>query len=329
MNNIWRTTLWKKRTDVNFEETQSGLKLCTDKQLDGSLRAECRKFAVFLRHEYVFPVRVYVSIKEKKYADNKRVISELNIKNNKSGLCAIIKISIKNSEQLLHKKGEAKVKNMILEGIARELTNYFQWLNQYSITEDFLVGHIEAVLLDYEDVREKVGKKYSWHLWSSQDWENMIEPEEENLPMGIRLLIDKEVDTELREACKKFVRYLRKSYVFPIRVLVHLKKYPRILASDGEEVQGLFVDYYDYRVCPDAWIATGDYSDLKEKYGKDNAEWGILRVIAHELSHYFQWINDVELTPRGKEWQASWYAGMVIDEYLDYLEESEEKQADT
>ena len=253
----------EKRTDVNFEETQSGLKLCTDKQLDESLRAECRKFAVFLRHEYVFPVRVYVSIKEKKHADKKKVISELNIKNNKSGLCAIIKISIKNSEQLLHKKGEAKVKNMILEGIARELTNYFQWLNQYSITEDFLVGHIEAVLLDYEDVREKVGKKYSWHLWSSQDWENMIEPEEENLPMGIRLLIDKEVDTELREACKKFVRYLRKMYVFPIRVLVHLKKHTRILASDGEEVLGLFVDYYDYRVSPDAWIATGDYSDIK------------------------------------------------------------------
>lgn len=329
MNNIWRTTLWKKRTDVNFEETQSGLKLCTDKQLDESLRAECRKFAVFLRHEYVFPVRVYVSIKEKKHADKKKVISELNIKNNKSGLCAIIKISIKNSEQLLHKKGEAKVKNMILEGIARELTNYFQWLNQYSITEDFLVGHIEAVLLDYEDVREKVGKKYSWHLWSSQDWENMIEPEEENLPMGIRLLIDKEVDAELREACKKFVRYLRKMYVFPIRVLVHLKKHTRILASDGEEVLGLFVDYYDYSVSPDAWIATGDYSDIKEKYGKDNAEWEIFRIIAHELSHYFQWINDVKLTPRGKEWQASWYAGMVIDEYLDYLEESEEKQADT
>ena len=23
----------------------------------------------------------------------------------------------------------------------------------------------------------------------------------------------------------------------------------------------------------------------------------------------------MKLTPRGKEWQASWYAGMVIDEY--------------
>ena len=325
MNNIWKTTLWKKRTDIDFEKIQTGLRICTDRHLDESLRVECRKFAVFLRHEYVFPVRVYVNIKEKKYADKKRVRSELKIKNNQSSLYAIIKISINNTEQLLHKNGEAKVKNMILECFARELTNYFQWLNQYSITEDFLVGHIEAVLLDYDDVREKVGKKYSWHLWSSQDWENMIEPEEENLPMGIRLLIDKEVDTELREACKKFVRYLRKNYVFPIRVLVHLKKHTRILASDGDEVLGLFVDYYDYKVSPDAWIATGDYSDIKEKYGKDNAEWEIFRIIAHELSHYFQWINDVELTPRGKEWQASWYAGMVIDEYLDYLEEIEKK----
>ena len=82
MNNIWRTTLWKKRTDIDFGKVQSGLKLCTDKQLDESLRAECRKFAVFLRHEYVFPVKVYVSIKEKKHADKKPVISELNIENN-------------------------------------------------------------------------------------------------------------------------------------------------------------------------------------------------------------------------------------------------------
>ena len=96
MNNIWIATLWKKRTDIDFEKIQTGLRICTDKHLDESLRAECRKFAVFLRHEYVFPVRVYVSIKEKKHADKKRVISELNIKNNKSGLCAIIKISIKN-----------------------------------------------------------------------------------------------------------------------------------------------------------------------------------------------------------------------------------------
>ena len=66
-------------------------------------------------------------------------------------------------------------------------------------------------------------------------------------------------------------------------------------------------------------------SELKEKYGKDNAEWEIFWIIAHELSHYFQWINDVKLTPRGQEWQASWYAGMVIDQYLDYLEESEKK----
>ena len=329
MNNIWRTTLWKKRTDVNFEETQSGLKLCTDKQLDESLRAECRKFAVFLRHEYVFPVRVYVNIKENKHADKKPVISELKIKNNKSGFCSVIKISINNTEQLLHKAGEDKVKNMILECFARELTNYFQWLNQYWLPEGTVEGYIKDALFDYENVREKLGRKYSWHLWDRTNWEYIIDPVEENLQTGIRLFIDREVDAELREACKKFVRYLRKMYVFPIRVLVHLKKHTRILASDGDEVLGLFVDYYDYRVSPDAWIATGDYSDLKEKYGKDNAEWEIFWIIAHELSHYFQWINDVKLTPRGKEWQASWYAGMVIDEYLDYLEESEEKQADT
>ena len=49
MNNIWIATLWKKRTDIDFEKIQTGLRICTDKHLDESLRAECRKFAVFLR----------------------------------------------------------------------------------------------------------------------------------------------------------------------------------------------------------------------------------------------------------------------------------------
>jgi predicted SprT family Zn-dependent metalloprotease len=66
---------------------------------------------------------------------------------------------------------------------------------------------------------------------------------------------------------------------------------------------------------PYARIATGDYYDMLKEDGKDNALGGILHSIAHELTHYYQWINDVHLTDRGEEIQASRYASSIVFEY--------------
>lgn len=40
-----------------------------------------------------------------------------------------------------------------------------------------------------------------------------------------------------------------------------------------------------------------------------------LRTLAHELSHYYQWLNDLKLTPIGEERQATSYANAIIYEY--------------
>lgn len=38
--------------------------------------------------------------------------------------------------------------------------------------------------------------------------------------------------------------------------------------------------------------------------------------ISHEITHYYQWINDVNLTNLGAERQAISYAEFVLDEYV-------------
>ena len=43
----------------------------------------------------------------------------------------------------------------------------------------------------------------------------------------------------------------------------------------------------------------------------------ILHSVAHELTHYFQWVNGLELTAIGEERQAAYYADIIIDEYMD------------
>lgn len=39
--------------------------------------------------------------------------------------------------------------------------------------------------------------------------------------------------------------------------------------------------------------------------------------MAHELTHYFQWINALKLTPIGRERQANAYARYITDEYAE------------
>lgn len=57
------------------------------------------------------------------------------------------------------------------------------------------------------------------------------------------------------------------------------------------------------------------YNELANHLGKDNALASILLSLAHELTHYYQWINNIQLTPMGRERQATKYANYIIDEY--------------
>ena len=76
----------------------------------------------------------------------------------------------------------------------------------------------------------------------------------------------------------------------------------------------------DYTVEPYIRVAAGDYLDLCEKWGKDSALTAILLTIGHELTHYFQWINALELTLMGMERQATKYARYVLDDYAETRE---------
>ena len=152
------------------------------------------------------------------------------------------------------------------------------------------------------------------HIWTSNNWEKFFQPNYVRRT-GIRFRYEKTVDPEVKGAFSRFAKWLRAEYCFPLRVTVYVKGTKTIRTKDGDSVVGSFFEPFSYLDEPYIRTATGDYDELVSNLGKDNALASILLTLAHELTHYYQWINRIELTPKGRERQATAYSHYIIDEY--------------
>ncbi len=151
------------------------------------------------------------------------------------------------------------------------------------------------------------------HIWTLENWKKTYD--NVDVRTGLRLRCDKSINDEVRRVCKDFCIWLRKNYYFPIRIPIYLKSDYKIKAMDGDLVSATFFQPNSKYIEPYIRIATGDYSELLNTDGKDDALAAILGSIAHELTHYFQWINDIYLTEIGAERQAKVYVNYIISEY--------------
>lgn len=154
-------------------------------------------------------------------------------------------------------------------------------------------------------------------LWECKDWTLFVS---DGCRSGIRLCFDKEVDKEVKRACKEFVYWLKKRYEFPVRVPVYFKASKEIMSSDGRIASALFFWPYDRKEEPYIKVAVGDYQEMLRERGKDNALAAILHSIAHELSHYYQWLKKYEYNEKRMERQAKYYAKELIYDYAETRE---------
>lgn len=143
---------------------------------------------------------------------------------------------------------------------------------------------------------------------------------------ALRMHYCKEVDNKLKLGFDDFSKWLRNKYVFPMRVNVYVKNSFYIKAKDGENVSATFFGPFDRLAEPYIKIAAGDYYDLVEKYNEFNALCDNIASLAHELTHYYQWLNDVALSEAQEERQAKYYSIKVVRSYLnergyDFLEQ--------
>lgn len=160
------------------------------------------------------------------------------------------------------------------------------------------------------------------NIYRLKKWENILDMNKVGLRSGLRLHFDKNVNKDVRSFCIAFASWLRTEFEFPLRVNVYIKGEYRIRAKDGDFVVGTCWRPESYDVLPYIRLATGDYEELLIQKGKDQAMWAILHTFAHELTHYYQHINNIQLTQIGEERQASLYANRILLNYADFLNSS-------
>lgn len=96
---------------------------------------------------------------------------------------------------------------------------------------------------------------------------------------------------EVRRAVVRFARWARTEMDFPIRVPVYLSPSEWILTADKKRVSASFFAPFKRTAEPFIRVSTGDYLASVKKSGRDNALAAILCSVAHEITHYQQWIH--------------------------------------
>lgn len=152
-------------------------------------------------------------------------------------------------------------------------------------------------------------------IWRIKKWHRYYHSR--SYRSGLRAIYDKTLDPEVKRAIEDCISWLRNEYVFPKRVRIYIKADRRIKAQNGEKVCGTFYRPGDRDAEPYIRIATGDYHELLVELGKDDALAAILWGVFHELTHYFQWLNDLDLTYIGEERQATNYANNILGMYAE------------
>ncbi len=60
-----------------------------------------------------------------------------------------------------------------------------------------------------------------YNIWYSARWKNYIN--EEKYKSGLQVHFPPQMANDVREDCKKFCRFLRKEYIFQIKVHIYMK----------------------------------------------------------------------------------------------------------
>lgn len=166
------------------------------------------------------------------------------------------------------------------------------------------------------------------HIWYLERWKTTLDVAKKTYRTGLRMHYEKGVHPDVCNALSDFAMWLRWEFKFPLRVNVYVKKSRRIKAKDGDMVVGTMWKPATYDEIPYIRLATGDYEELAEERGKKQAIYAILLTFAHELTHYYQHINDLDLTPRGEERQATIYSDYILSDYI-YVSEPQEEDHST
>ena len=134
---------------------------------------------------------------------------------------------------------------------------------------------------------------------------------------GVCLRFAEGVDNELKKKIQAFCRWIRRNFVFPIKLNIFISDAPYIVNSQTGEKVSATIFLPDDRSSPLARISTGNYLKDIEEIDLFSADCNVLASIAHEITHYFQWWKDDSPNAKLDERQARRKAKQIVYKYLD------------
>ena len=123
-------------------------------------------------------------------------------------------------------------------------------------------------------------------------------------------------DEYTMEEIKKFIAFLRKHYYFPVRLNVMFCNTKRFRhPTDKHTYYGAFYSMDDEKRKKYPRIS------IAAKISPGNSLKDILQVLAHEITHYYQWyfLEENKRTDRSLEIEANKWSEYITDSYLIYL----------
>lgn len=128
-------------------------------------------------------------------------------------------------------------------------------------------------------------------VWKSKKYKKKYG--EKTVKKGIKVEFDNRISDELKKELIVFCNWVNRNYNFPIAVKINFFHARKIEALDGELVDGTFFGPYDFTEEPDINISVGEYNDILDasQLKKKELVYEYYWEIAHELTHYFQWVN--------------------------------------
>lgn len=159
-------------------------------------------------------------------------------------------------------------------------------------------------------------------IWKSENWKVFYS--DKKVRTGLHTRFDTQIPPEIKWPCYMFCEWARDYYEFPIRVTIYFKASDTVRAMSGEQVSGKCGKPYNRLEEPHITIATGAVGDFQkqcQKYGLEDTIFAILCTIAHELTHYYQWLNntrqgDTEIEHRKNEREARKLGEKKVYQYL-------------
>lgn len=136
----------------------------------------------------------------------------------------------------------------------------------------------------------------------------------------LKLRFENDVPKDLRANIKSFLWWIRRNYVFPYPLTIYILNSKRVITyQDEKEVSASIFFPYNPRHYPNIRISIGDYQTECGSQGEFQTNCSILASIAHEITHYFQWLKQNMDTENAifDEKQARYKAVQIVNKFID------------